>query len=160
MNYSGNDLGCTYCFDRTTFKVWSPDASNVKVQLYKTGSDSEPEAQKLESYDLKLDTTNGVWSVVVFGNLKNLYYTYLVTINGKTQETQDVYSKAVGVNGKRSMVCDLKSTDPLGWDGDKHIYVNHPIENLLRKHPHTGKQSTVRTVHTLNLRCFAFALDC
>ena len=131
MNYSGNDLGCTYCFDRTTFKVWSPDASNVKVQLYKTGSDSEPEAQKLESYDLKLDTTNGVWSVVVFGNLKNLYYTYLVTINGKTQETQDVYSKAVGVNGKRSMVCDLKSTDPLGWDGDKHILVNHPTDAVI-----------------------------
>ena len=131
MNYSGNDLGCTYEFDRTTFKVWSPDASNVKVQLYKTGSDSEPEAQKLESYDLKLDATNGVWSVVVFGNLKNLYYTYLVTVNGKTQETQDVYSKAVGVNGKRSMVCDLKSTNPLGWDGDKHIYVNHPTDAVI-----------------------------
>jgi type I pullulanase len=131
MNYGGNDLGCTYSFNHTTFKVWSPDATDVRVQLYKTGSDGELGAQKLESYGLTLDTTNGVWSVKVFGDLKNLYYTYLVTVNGKTQETQDVYSKAVGVNGKRSMVCDMLETNPKGWEHDEHIYVDHPTDAVI-----------------------------
>ena len=131
MNYTNHDLGCTYYADRTVFKVWSPDASDVRVQLYKTGSDEETGAQKLESYGLKSDGTTGVWAVTVFGDLKNLYYTYLVTVNGVTRETQDVYSKAVGVNGKRSMVCDLKSTDPEGWSADKHIYVKNSTDAVI-----------------------------
>ncbi len=131
MTYTNNDLGCTYFSDRTIFKVWSPDASDIRVQLYKTGSDEEPGAQKLESYGLKLDSTTGVWSIIVFGDLKNLYYTYLVTVNGVTRETQDVYSKAVGVNGRRSMVCDLTATDPEGWNADKHIFVKNPTDAVI-----------------------------
>ena len=131
MNYGGNDLGCTYSKESTTFKVWSPEADDVRVQLYRTGSDEEPNAQMLESYGLKFDKTTGVWSIVVFGDLKNLYYTYLVTVHGKTQETQDVYSVATGVNGKRSMVCDLKSTNPEGWEKDRHVFVSAPNDALI-----------------------------
>ena len=131
MNYTKNDLGCTYYPDRTVFKVWSPDASDIRVQLYKTGSDEENGAQKLESYGLKSDGSTGVWSVTVFGDLKNLYYTYLVTVGGNTKETQDVYSKALGVNGRRSMVCDLNSTNPEGWDADKHILVKNSTDAVI-----------------------------
>ena len=131
MNYNGSDLGCTYYPDHTVFKVWSPDASDVRVQLYKTGSDAELGAQMLESYGLKFDTLTGVWSVTVFGNLKDLYYTYHVTVGGVTRETQDVYSKALGVNGRRSMICDMKSTDPFGWESDKHVYVEHPTDAVI-----------------------------
>ncbi len=131
MNNYTNDLGCAYSSDRTEFRVWSPDASNVRVQLYKTGSDEEHGAQKLESYGLKLDDKTGVWSVVVFGDLKNLYYTYIVTVNGTTRETQDVYSTAVGVNGKRSMVCDMESTNPQGWEADKHVFVKNPTDAVI-----------------------------
>ena len=74
MNYKRQDLGCTYSFDRTVFKVWSPEASGIRVQLYKTGCDCAEGAQKLESYGLTLDQNTGVWSVTVYGDLKNLYY--------------------------------------------------------------------------------------
>lgn len=131
ISYKKNDLGCTYTFDRTIFKVWSPNASGIRVQLYKTGSDSEPNAQKLESYALTYDKNTGVWSVTVYGDLKNLYYTYLVTVNGVTRETQDVYSKAVGVNGQRSMVCDLQETNPKGWNADKHVFVEHSTDAVI-----------------------------
>ena len=46
------------------------------------------------------------------------FYTYEVTVAGETRETQDVYSKAVGVNGDRSMVVDLSATNPEGWETD------------------------------------------
>lgn len=131
MNYYNNNLGCTYNSDKTEFRVWSPDATDVRVQLFKTGSDEEQGAQKLESYGLKLDTHTGIWSVVVFGDLKNLYYTYLVTVNGQTKETQDVYSKAVGVNGRRSMVCDMESTNPEGWEADRHVFVKRSTDAII-----------------------------
>ena len=131
MNYYNNNLGCTYNSDKTEFRVWSPDATDVRVQLFKTGSDEEQGAQKLESYGLKLDSHTGIWSVVVFGDLKNLYYTYLVTVNGQTKETQDVYSKAVGVNGRRSMVCDMESTNPEGWEADRHVFVKRSTDAII-----------------------------
>lgn len=113
--YNESGLGATYTKSATTFKVWSPEASAVKVRLYKTGSDAESGAGQLGDHAMTKNSTTGVWSVTLQGDYKNTYYTYLVTVNGTTNETQDVYSKATGVNGARSMVVDLDSTDPEGW---------------------------------------------
>jgi pullulanase len=44
------------------------------------------------------------------------YYTYSVTTAAGTQEATDPYAKSAGLNGDRSMVIDLDSTDPLNWD--------------------------------------------
>lgn len=125
--YNGDDLGATYTKEKTTFKVWSPTAQKIIVNLYATGSDTEEGAKKLGSYDMTKDSTTGVWSVELTGDYKNVYYTYTITSKSATseivttKETQDVYSKAVGVNGNRSMVVDLDSTDPKGWENDKHV---------------------------------------
>ena len=129
--YSGNDLGFTYSPESTTFKVWAPLASDAKVNLYATGSNSEEGAKNLGTYSMKKDSSNNVWSVTVQGDLKNVYYTYSITNNGTTQETQDVYSLATGVNGNRSMVVDLDSTDPEGWDTDKHVLFNNAQEAVV-----------------------------
>ena len=119
--YSGSDLGAHYTKNSTTFKVWAPSASLVRLKLYKTGSDDEPGAEEIATVNMSKDNATGVWSVVRSGDLNGVYYTYLVTVNGTTKETQDVYSYAVGVNGGRSMVLDLDLTDPDGWSGDKHV---------------------------------------
>ncbi|MEE1282647.1 MAG: alpha-amylase family glycosyl hydrolase, partial [Acutalibacteraceae bacterium] len=129
--YSGNDLGFTYSPQSTTFKVWAPLASNAKVNLYATGSDSEEGAKNLGTHSMKKDSSNNVWSVTVQGDLKNIYYTYSITNNGTTRETQDVYSLATGVNGNRSMIVDLDSTDPEGWDTDKHVLFNNAQEAVV-----------------------------
>ena len=39
--YRDSDLGATYTEDYTTFKLWAPTADDVKVCIYKTGSDKE-----------------------------------------------------------------------------------------------------------------------
>lgn len=129
--YNGDDLGSTYSKASTTWKVWSPAASSVQVKLYKTGSDTEAGAGVIGTYDLKKSdafSTNGIWETTLTGDYKDVYYTYLVTCDGKTQETQDVYSKATGVNGARSMVVDLASTDPSGWETDKHVLFDNITE--------------------------------
>lgn len=115
--YYGDDLGATYTPDKTTFKVWSPSASKVVVNLFATGSDDEEGASDLGSYTLEKGD-KAVWSVTVEGDLKNIYYTYSITNCDDTKETADPYAKAVGVNGDRAMVIDLDSTDPEGWNSD------------------------------------------
>ena len=117
-----------YSKTSTTWKTWSPDASSVKLKLYTTGSDNEAGASAIGTYDMKKDSSTGVWSLNLSGDYKNKYYTYLVTVNGTTKETQDVYSQAVGVNGNRTMVVDLDSTDPSGWSDDKHVLFNSASE--------------------------------
>lgn len=118
--YDGNDLGANYTKEKTTFKVWAPSAEKVYLKRYTTGSDNEQGARVISTLKM-LKGDDGIWYYTVFGDIKNTYYTYIVTTDGKEQETCDIYAKAVGVNGNRAMVVDLDSTDPDGWDKDKHI---------------------------------------
>lgn len=132
--YSGSDLGSTYTKEATTFKVWAPSSTEVGVRLYSAGSDEELAVETLDTPDdledmptndvetvpMDYDSSTGVWSVTIDGDLKNLYYTYFVknSLNPDGVEVCDIYAKAVGVNGDRAMVVDLDSTDPEGWDED------------------------------------------
>lgn len=126
--YDGTDLGATYSKEKTTFKVWAPTATSVELNLYTTGSDAEEGAASIGSYNMNHDESKGIFYHTVEGDLKNYYYTYTVTASSiadsskvTTKEVPDPYSVATGVNGKRSMVCDLDSTDPEGWDQDGHV---------------------------------------
>ncbi len=116
--YKGN-LGATYSKSETTFKVWSPLATDVKVRIYSKGTDGEDGAQLLSETSMKLVEKYGTWVLTLKGDYKNKYYTYVVTVNGKTNEAVDPYAKAVGANGNRGMIVDLKSTNPKGWEKDK-----------------------------------------
>ncbi len=135
--YDGDDLGCTYTPEATTFKVWTPTSEGVTLKLYATGSDTEEGAADLGEYEMAFDEETGVWSVTVEGDLLNVYYTYevdtvaLVTGTKKTNETVDIYAKATGVNGNRAMVVDLDSTDPEGWENDQHIFVDEQTDAII-----------------------------
>lgn len=117
--YSGNDLGAVYTKESTQFKVWAPTASAVRVKLYSTGNAGDDSLIKSEP--MTFSEKDGVWSAVVPGDLNGVFYTYSVTIGFKTQETADIYAKAVGLNGERGMVVDLASTDPSGWESDSFV---------------------------------------
>lgn len=126
--YSGNDLGASYSKKATTFKVWSPNAASVRVNIFEHGSDNEGDAGSIMSRAMSLDKTTGVWSVTINGDLLNKYYTYSVTHGKTTKETADVYARACGVNGQRSMVVDLSTTNPDGWENDKHVLVQNQTD--------------------------------
>ena len=128
--YSGNDLGATYSKSSTTFKVWAPTASKVQIKRYKTGSDTETGAGIIETKDMTKQS-QGVWSVTISGDLKNTYYTYLVTVDGTTRETVDIYARSTGVNGMRGMVLDLDSTDPAGWENDKRVECENQTDAII-----------------------------
>ncbi len=128
--YSGDDLGAVYTPSSTTFKVWAPTASKVQIKRYKTGSDSESGAAVIETKDMTKQS-QGIWSVTIAGDLKNTYYTYLVTVNGTTKETVDIYARSTGVNGMRGMVVDLDGTDPAGWTNDKRVNCDNQTDAII-----------------------------
>ncbi len=129
--YDGKDLGATYTKSATTFKVWAPTATSVKVNIYSEGNGGN----KLGNYDLSKN--GGVWSKKLDGDYKNKFYTYTVTAknvtgsNTTTKETQDIYSVATGVNGQRSQIVDLDSTDPTGWDKDAHVLLEKNTDSYV-----------------------------
>ena len=100
--YSGNDLGASYSKKATTFKVWSPNAASVRVNIFEHGSDNEGDAGSIMSRAMSLDKTTGVWSVTINGDLLNKYYTYSVTHGKTTKETADVYATLNGCRFKHN----------------------------------------------------------
>ena len=129
--YSGTDLGSTYTPSNTTWKVWSPDATKIQLKLFATGSDMESGAKSLGKYDMKKNSSTGVWYIELTGDYKNVYYTYVVVSKAGTNETYDIYAKAAGVNGDRSMVVDLKDTNPEGWDKDQHVFPDSQTDRVV-----------------------------
>lgn len=111
--YAGNDLGVVYSKQKTAFRLWAPTADRVRICFYKDGHGSEA----MEVKDM-VSNPDGTWTYVKSGDLHKVYYTYLVLVDGKEQETNDPYGKATGVNGKRSMVVDLEETNPKDFDKD------------------------------------------
>ena len=51
--YTKRDLGATYSPDSTTFKVWAPTATEVSLNLYATGSDTEEGAEDIGTCPLE-----------------------------------------------------------------------------------------------------------
>ncbi len=113
--YKGKDLGLTYTKQSSVFKIWSPVAKEAKLFLYKEGNGGA--AFKKVSLS---KGANGIWFAKLTGDWKGVYYTFSISINNEwSNEVPDPYAKAVGVNGKRAMVVDLKETNPPGWNKDK-----------------------------------------
>lgn len=127
------DFGAVYTKEKTSFHVWAPAAEQVKVALYTTGTDEEAGACKKAAHAMN-NIGNGVWELEQSGDLKGLYYTYLVTRDGVTKECIDIHARACGANGKRGMILDLRDTDPPGFGEDKGWIQNNPATFIYELH--------------------------
>lgn len=114
--YPGSDLGAHWSAEAASFRVWAPTAKKIELCLYRSGTEGENDC--LQRVPMS-PAERGTWTASVPGDQNGVYYTYLAEVNGSTVEACDPYAVTTGVNGKRAMVCDLKSTDPLGWEQDR-----------------------------------------
>ena len=112
-NYEGS-LGAKVDERGTVIRLWSPIAESVDLRLYDNGSTGEAET----IIPMKL-CDKGIWEYSVNENLSGKYYDFALKIKGKVRLSTDPYAKACGVNGKRSMIIDLNTTNPNGWEEDK-----------------------------------------
>ena len=114
--YNGNDLELSVTSDATNFRLWSPEAQEVILNLFDNGRTGEPYSR----IDMKADRSNGTWTASLPGQLYGKFYTFSVKSDGKwLAETPGVWAKAVGANGKRAAIIDFSLTNPEGWDADK-----------------------------------------
>ncbi len=119
--YDG-ELGVILDEKTTTFQLWAPTASRVKLNLFARGNGGEAE----EVFDL-IKGERGVWKYVANTRLDGKYYTYSVTTALGEQEAVDPYARSAGVNGQRGMIIDLNTTNPKGWK--RTPFVNPKIKN-------------------------------
>ena len=128
--YSGTDLGFNYSPTSTTFKIWSPTATGVKLISY--GKNTDPTVAPVSKTPMTRGTsatpnnhatnTIGVWSLTVPGDQNGMVYAYELTFGngividyaGSTygtlytnlviNTTNDPYSIATTQGGYRSVV--------------------------------------------------------
>ncbi len=131
--YNGKDLELTVDNSGTHFRLWSPKANDVRVNLYDHGHTGKA----YKTLNMKFDATTGTWTASVPERLYGKFYTFQINKDGKwLKETPGVWAKAVGVNGERAAVIDLASTDPVGWDSDKGPVVKNFTDVILYEMHH------------------------
>ncbi len=124
---TNESLWLDYSKEASVFKIWSPTADAVQLHFYEKGFGGEPTA----THQMESDK-NGVWKLKLGEDLFGLYYTYQVKIGDSLlPETPGIYAQAVGLNGKRAMVVDLKRTNPEGWAKDTGPQVSSPNEAII-----------------------------
>ena len=126
--YEGNDLGAIRSDSSTTFKVWSPVSSEIKLRIYNSGTpksiDSATGDDTYQEVSM-IRGEKGVWAATINEDLAGKYYTYVVTnstFNGV--EIVDPYAKSAGINGLRGMIVNFEETDPSGWDQVDYLTYN------------------------------------
>ena len=116
--YDG-ELGAIYTASKTTFRVWSPVSTDVKLFLYDNGTPADLGGSNTHETIDMVQKEKGVWEAEKTGDLSGKYYTFSVTnANYKNVEVVDPYAKSVGLNGLRGMVVNFNDSraKPEGWD--------------------------------------------
>ena len=133
FRYDGKDLGAVCAEGSTVFKVWSPLAERVELRLYR-----DQTAESFLRKELNAEE-KGVWKLAFQENLHGIYYDYLVRTEGKDTRTADPYAVGCSCNGGRSMVVDLRQTDPPGFQSDR-----------------APKQGEERIIYELHIKDFSY----
>ena len=125
--------GVEYSPKATTFHITtSPDVKKVNVLLSDTDSDSPTE--QLTKQMKRVGA--GKWELTVKSDLKGKYYLFSVYNSAQPDNTPGIFAKAVGVNGKRGAIVDLRDTDPKGWADDVRPALSNPCDLVIYEMHH------------------------
>ena len=119
-------LGALYQKNQTTFRVWSPVSVWVNLLLFDTDEQEEP-TQRIPM----IRKENGYWEQTVNQDLDGAFYLYELHSYGQVRKTVDPYSKAVSINGGKSVVLDLSNTNPEGWAEYKNPFQKSYVDAII-----------------------------
>ena len=126
----------SYSPEKTVFSLFAPsDAKKVIVRIYQEGLGGKTLKTVKMNYvksQVTGDKSQGYWQATVKGDLMGKFYTFDMGMG----ECPGVFAKAVGVNGKRGAIIDLKATDPTGWAEDQHPVVKSPADLVVYEMHH------------------------
>ena len=117
-----------YTPQNTQFVLFAPnDAKRVTLRLYRDGQGGKPiKTIKMQRIG------DEQWQANVSGDLMGKFYTFDVGLG----ECPGVFAKAVGVNGKRGAIIDLRTTDPEGWAQDRRPVTKSPTDLIIYEMHH------------------------
>ncbi|MDE6528275.1 MAG: type I pullulanase, partial [Muribaculaceae bacterium] len=119
--YTGDDLELTVADGIARFRIWSPEAKEVRLRLYAEARGGNP-LQEI----LMTKSDKGTWVAEISPVPYGKFYTFSINHNGKwLQETPGIWAKAVGVNGERAAIVDMAATNPEGWNADNGPALAH-----------------------------------
>ena len=125
--------GVEYSPKATTFHITtSPDVKKVNVLL--SGTDSDNPTEQLTKQMKRVGA--GKWELTVKSDLKGKYYLFSVYNSAQPDNTPGIFAKAVGVNGKRGAIVDLRDTDPEGWADDVRPALSNPCDLVIYEMHH------------------------
>ncbi len=127
--YYDKELGAIYSKDETTFILWAPTASDVKLALY--GKEYKDANEKPHALINMKKTEQGTWKYTKNKDLHGEFYNYIVTVDNVKNIVTDPYAKAVGVNGNVGMVVDLSKTNPSDWENDKKPNLDNKMDSII-----------------------------
>ena len=117
--YKKNDLGFTYSITSTKFKIWTPVAKYVKIELLSTKGDS-----------IIADLTyknSGVWRIELEGNYEGYKYRFKILVNGQERIVQDPYAISSNANGEYAFVVDKSKFYQMEYNSDFSGSLNDAI---------------------------------
>ena len=116
----------------TKFTVFAPaNAGQVVLRLYNDGLGGKA----VKTVRMKRDQTKpSHWTTYVKGDLKGKFYTFEVGKSGK--ETPGIFARAVGVNGQRGAIVDMRDTEPEGWEWDARPELKSPADLVIYEMHH------------------------
>lgn len=96
-------LGVTLSDAKTTFKLWTPTATEVTLNVYDT-----PKSPVAMSYPM-IKGEKGMWTYTHDASLEGKYYTYSVVNYGVRAETMDPYAQSASTNGLRGLITNAEA---------------------------------------------------
>ena len=109
-NYKRSDLGFTYTKQSTKFKIWTPVAKYVHLEL--------TDLNQVVTIHEMLYTSSGVWRLVVQSDLEKYKYRFYVYVNGNEYIVTDPYAVASSPFSEYSVVIDKSKTYQMKYQTD------------------------------------------
>ena len=109
----------TYSPEKTVFNLFAPNDAQCFVVI-----DGKHIAMTSKG--------DSIWTATIEGDCKGKDYQF--EVNGKL--STGVFAKAIGVNGQKARVLDLKETNPEGWENDKRPVVKSPTDLIIYEMHH------------------------
>ena len=137
-------LGAYYTSSATSFSIWSPDASNVKVVVNKNGMETEYTCEKGFQVDGNYPDASNIYGVTVPGDLHLAEYQFkingtnvrdpygvMIKYDGNQQKsnkiasgTENGFSYTSYAGPSANIVVDLDRTEPEGGWADRPVLEN------------------------------------
>ena len=127
----------TYDREKTVFRLNAPaKARKVVVRIYEEALGGTPRhtvtLKKERGKGMAAKEGAALWTGCQEGNLKGMFYTFDTGLG----ECPGTFAKAVGVNGRRGAILDLRVTDPEGWDKDVRPAIGSPSDLVVYEMHH------------------------